>query len=695
MTIRPGVVALTAVVALTVGGTAARAGDDAPVEDRTLLVDARPIAGTTLDQGGDEIYVEITNTGDKPRRGSVEVSRDLYGNLPSLSTGAFSVAAGATASLHLPIASDSPVRVVVRDEAGVARSKTTLASSSSNWLRVLDVEEVSRLGTAIGSAPLDPDYRVLNGYSGYSTAPLYLQFATVRNDRATGDPILPEYASGWRSVHLALMKSDTLGRLGGATLEALESYVLGGGTLAVVVTHPEDLRQPTLEALVGGDATKTRTSSLSLAPLVLLQAGGVPQRWTTFPASPADEVEVWSYAGGNLEPTPYGAAAAYGLGEVVLLGFDPTTQVAAVDPWVQVRVADLAQRAYERNALVVFGPASQPVRPYTFGYEDPLQEVRRRLDPNQSARCAIGVATGILCVYAILAGPWAFWRARRKKKPLRALWALPGYSAAAFALVVGVGVISKGSTSRSRRLTLVDAGAGMTRAVAHRFRGFFSGSATELTVVAQDRTAVLTSGSSEPGYDSDTGGTLVVDHDGARLEHVAAIPWQTVLVDERGLAKLGGGISVTASEGGTSHVIVKNRTGKALRGVVIRLPNEEVRYAGRIEDGKAIDTRDLPHPVPLATWAANIKGTQKAGRADVHGLGASWLAEGLRGDEPEIGASWIAAQSTVPSSVDWFPRGVPVVLAAIDGGEGRTSDSGMKVDADTVLVRVVGFGGEP
>ena len=34
-------------------------------------------------------------------------------------------------------------------------------------------------------------------------------------------------------------------------------------------------------------------------------------------------------------------------------------------------------------------------------------------------------------------------------------------------------------------------------------------------------------------------------------------------------------------------------------------------------------------------------------------------------------------------------------MAQLDGGEGRTEDSGMLMDRDRVIVRVVGFGGLP
>jgi hypothetical protein len=46
-------------------------------------------------------------------------------------------------------------------------------------------------------------------------------------------------------------------------------------------------------------------------------------------------------------------------------------------------------------------------------------------------------------------------------------------------------------------------------------------------------------------------------------------------------------------------------------------------------------------------------------------------------------------------NTDFWPSGVPVLLAQWVGGEGEALDSGYALDADRVLLRVVGFGGTP
>ena len=58
-------------------------------------------------------------------------------------------------------------------------------------------------------------------------------------------------------------------------------------------------------------------------------------------------------------------------------------------------------------------------------------------------------------------------------------------------------------------------------------------------------------------------------------------------------------------------------------------------------------------------------------------------------------SQWAAIESSAGEVVDWFPDDVPVLLAQLDGGEGRLSDAGLKLESDRLLVRVVGWGGKP
>jgi hypothetical protein len=284
------------------------------------------------------------------------------------------------------------------------------------------------------------------------------------------------------------------------------------------------------------------------------------------------------FRGGNLRGSLYGNSAPYGLGEVHLLAFDPTRKPALDDPWVKVRMLDLTRRAYDRRANVVFRPGA---------YEDVygLQKVRKLLDPNEGSRWAIAAAALLLLIYAVIAGPVNYSIAARRNKPLMALRLLPIFSIGMFLIIVGIGVLAKGVSGRARHLSLVEAGAGMTQASVRRYRGFFASRAKELTVRTTDSASVVhTALVSEPGEAEDK---LVVDREGARLENVNALPWQTLVMREDGVVRFGDGIAIVKKD--PASATVKNRSGHNLRAALLRLPNGDVRYFAKIADGEAVD----------------------------------------------------------------------------------------------------------
>jgi hypothetical protein len=59
------------------------------------------------------------------------------------------------------------------------------------------------------------------------------------------------------------------------------------------------------------------------------------------------------------------------------------------------------------------------------------------------------------------------------------------------------------------------------------------------------------------------------------------------------------------------------------------------------------------------------------------------------------GAAWEALEALTGGDADWWPNDVPVLIAELEGGEGRSQDSGLRLDIDRVLLRVVGYGGVP
>src|SRR5262249_25305043 len=181
-------------------------------------------------------------------------------------------------------------------------------------------------------------------------------------------------------------------------------------------------------------------------PMKWRGGGPVPITPTTTPATrgarigPNNDVQgkLTGWSGGNLHPSDFGASAAYGLGEVHLLGFDPTEAPMLDDPWVHARIVDMMERGWERHALVAFPHGSGERNNYR------VDEVRRALDPNENFRPGLGISALLLVIYSIVAGPVLFLRAAKKGKPLRPLLWAPVFSVAAFGAIVLVGLAGKG-----------------------------------------------------------------------------------------------------------------------------------------------------------------------------------------------------------------------------------------------------------
>ena len=158
---------------------------------------------------------------------------------------------------------------------------------------------------------------------------------------------------------------------------------------------------------------------------------------------------------------------------------------------------------------------------------------------------------------------------------------------------------------------------------------------------------------------------------------------------------LGEGLSIVPTPGEASLTVV-NRTGRDLRGAILKMPAGDPRYFARIRDGEKVSSqagRELGTTPEERSWITNIERPSAAGTLDVHPLDASSLRPLLERDAPGLVEAWSALEATAGQYVDWFPPDVPVLLAQLDGGEGRTSDSGLRLESDRLLVRVVGYGG--
>ncbi len=658
-----------------------------------LTIDAAPVLGANSPSvdGWGELYLKLENSGDRALSGYLELRAEplVHGVAkPSgvgraVSRAPFAIAPKSRVSLLMPshslVSRVGDLRVTAVDPKGEELTTDRLTPVRSLDPLLFDLSTPSRIAVALSGAAM-PIKRRAYGYA-YGGATLTVTLPQI--NPTTGELALPDLAAGYASATLVLASGRTLSALSPPARDALFSWVLGGGALAVTLDRPEDLQSPWLEALAGGKVRATaaaralaQTSQFAVrADNGSKMAPGAEPRVFLQAAQPSPEL-VATFAGlsgANLRVSPWGEAASYGLGEVHFLAFNPDTEVAANDGWARLKVIDLIRHAWERASVVVL-PHGQA------GLDDSrAANVRRVLDPNESTRWTIVVSALLLLIYAALAGPLNFFLAQRKGKPLRALLYLPVWAGLALASIVVLGILGKGVTGRARHLTLIESGAGMARAAVTRFRGLYGSAAADLTVRAA-RGNVL----DVLGDPDEITRDLLIDRDGLRLEKLREKPWEVEVVREDGFTNLGAGISITRTENGV--VSIKNRCARDLVSVIVNAPGQGLAYFAKIPDGQTVRVdsgRSLGHFSPTTSSSGSHALTVDQFRADVE--------EHAKG----IGAAWEALESVAGGEVDWWPEDVPVLLGELEGGEGKTQDSGLRLDVDRVLVRVVGYGGVP
>jgi hypothetical protein len=644
--------------------------------------------GTPAVDGWQSAYVRIDNHSGEVVRGNLSVDAEagwsrFGGSASSRNTTQvpFSVAARSQVAVEVPV-HGFPGASPGLHATALSSDGQILAEAKSPELRtpdplVFDLTSPSHVAPALRNIAVP----LSNTRWGGMSSPL-LSISSPRSEPRTGEPVVPRTASGYASVTLVLATPNELGLMSEEARAALSDWLLAGGALAVALERPEDLRLPYLQAWAGGpiyDDDAPADLGREAAFAVPIDPGGMTGRGGGGTAdmrlSPGDDSkkELRGYRGGNLRVSPWGASASYGLGELHLLAFRPNREPFVSDPWAHHKLADLTRHAWERSAVIALPHAESTLD------EGRLRLVRRELDPNQGTRWTIVVSALLLLAYAGLAGPLNFYLARRAGRPLRALGRLPLWSAAALALVVLLGTLGRGVNGRARRLTLIESGAGMTRAAVTRFRGLYASSARERVVQASARGNVL----DVAGDAEETGRRLLVDRDGTRLTNLRGSPWQVVVVQEDGFMGLGGGLSLLPAADGT--VTIKNRLGRDLIGVVL-MPDttRSARFFARIRDGQAVSE--------ASGQAVTISRSAGFGRSS---LNLSPIADTLDHSVKGLSSAWEAIEGATTRNVDFWPEGAPVLIGQLDGGEGKLSDSGFPIEVDRTLLRVVGTGGVP
>jgi len=522
--------------------------------------------------------------------------------------------------------------------------------------------------------------RRYSGWHGGPIPPLEIQPGSTFTSTVTAAPVLPRRAATYGRVAMLLLRSEQLTRLDPVQLAALSGWVLAGGSLALSVTRPEDLRHPALTGLVGGSievgpvADETR-SEVSVPPEAQVSRNRRTPPAPDEPLSPELLALLVGYAGGNLRPSVLGATATYGLGEVHLLALDPARRPAVDSPWVHVRLIALLRRAADRQAQLVFPIGTEPME---------VEEVRSYLDPNEGTRWVVGVSVLLLMAYAVLAGPVNFSVWRRRGQPLRALPTLFLLSGATFLAIVLLAVFSKGLGGRARHLTLVEAGAGTSVGVARRHRAFFVASARTMPVAAEHALAVLAT-PIERDKERRTD-RLALDRDTLRLTNLGLRPWEVGLVAEDAFVELGEGIALV--RGGTGETEVVNRSGRVLRGLILSDSGKGTRWLARLEPGQRASSSAFEA-------VSFLSHRPSSSRLATHLLNMHSQVEEFDARLPGLGSAWAAIEDSATLGTDWLPVDVPTLLAQLEGGEGRGTDSGLRIEHDRTLVRVVGYGGAP
>lgn len=651
-----------------------------------LKLEVVPVLGSNSPsvEGWSELSIRLENSSSAPISGQVAVRAARFRDEQrTLVEAPFSVAAKSRVHLLLPV-HGLVMRAGEAHVTAVTSQGRELCDEQLPAFRLLeplifDLTTPSRLSAVLNSQPIPIQrHGPRSPVSGGSVS-----VTTPQINRTTGELVLPDLGAGYASATLVLASGRTLSSLTPKAIDPLFSWVMGGGALAIVIDRPEDLRSAWLEALAGGHVQKTsadpalagaRQFAVPVDPDGKSRFSGSPPRIVFESAKPSAELAAtfFGLSGANLRVSPWGAAASYGLGEVHFLAFDPNTELGARDRWAKLEMIDLTRHAWDRISTVAL-PHAQAA------FEDVrTSEVRRILDPNEGTRWTVIVSTLLLLMYAALAGPLNFYLAQRAGRPLRALLYLPLWAGLALCCIVVLGILGKGITGRARHLTLIEAGAGMARASVTRFRGLYGSRADDVTVRAA-RGSVL----DVLGDPSEITRNLLVDEGGLRLQPLREKPWEIQVVREDGFTNLGAGISLLLGPDG--QLTVKNRSARDLLGVIVQAPKKGLFYFPNIEDGQTVA---LHQGRPLGPVSA----TSPMG---AHGLSLGSFQKQV--DERAKGASaaWAALESVAGSETDFWPSDVPVLIAELEGGEGRTSDSGLRLDVDRVLVRVVGYGGVP
>jgi hypothetical protein len=511
-------------------------------------------------------------------------------------------------------------------------------------------------------------------------------------DRISGDLILPEYAISYSGVALVLIGSDQLARLQEREAAALNEFVVSGGTLAVTIQRPEDVRGERLIHMTGGVLVPDPKGFANALKQPVLASPGSGKTIS----APADEggdgddgesgapnsaplaansanqgvrpTEGLGYLGGALKPSGFGSEAAYGLGRIVILPYDPGAGTNADSVFVVGRLIDLLDESATRKATG-FPPLSGA------GSLD-VEEIRRALDPNENFRLALGVSTVVLMLYGILFFPLLFgWAAKRGKLFAPLKWT-PIASLGTFSLIVVIGLLSRGLRGSAEHLAFHDLGAGAQSAHRVTYRGLFSSGSKELLVKALQPGASIALLEDYSAFNATSSAHYRMQRDGLELEGIRAKPWSTVVIREDSVVQDLGSVSIQETDTGVLRVA--NHSRSDLTDVFVRSPSSgDLRYFEKLVQGETVDVGS----------GRLCSTTRTLSRFELSALESCLSNEA----QVRLKRSWGVWENHYP--FEFWPTHTPVLIATMKPESSLIFDTQYRLKHQARFLRVVGYGG--
>lgn len=654
-----------------------------------------------------ELVLRVENVRSRPLFGTVTV--DLA-NPPSdrvrtVRAAAVSAPAHGVATVRLVTAGPldaGPWVARVVDDHGRAVATETLTFPAGVRAVLLDATPGHHLATAralaLGGGPMIPGD---TGGLGALTGPGSDETPTcgAERDVETGALVLPQTATGYAHVALAVMTTDTALSLPDAERDALLVHVARGGSLALVVSRREDLAAPMMQRVLGRDvtaSTATLGSRTGQPADTNLTLNGAPLA----PAF-AQRASWWAFHGerlrdlGLLERSQmlneaFGATVTYGRGSVHLLGWNPASTVALDDPWSERALDAMLHAATSRP-----GPRAVPdTLPVPDG-------VRAWLTPAPPLAPLVPWIVLALLAHALALGPLVHALASRRPAR-RTLVAVP---LLALALVVGdraMLVRARDRLAVTRAITVLEVPAGFSVATSRTYRAVTTPTRTRHTIAARDPrhelVADVTSGRGRVWR--------VQDRDGVTLRGLVSAPWTTLVVREEGADLLAGSVALWIRD--SAVLQVKNDLAVTLRDAVLIDPGASVAVwfpliapgvTRSLDEGTPLPDVALDALVTVAPSQLPVWGTPEAQRFFVAHDGSvgdvTALARAL-GDE-STAPRWRAVLSTptVPGQAHpWRDLHEPMLLARVERPVPAQRD-GLRVEAEETWICVRGEGKHP